>query len=255
MPKYLFALLLISLYPRAVSQQRFVAHGTIIVAAITDDGIILAADSRGCFSGIAYFDSTIKICKVKQFMVGFAGAASIGNKYVYQIVDSFNATNYSDTSLRNTLVTFSHYLDTHFPIRKFPERNSIELLGVGYVNGQPKIVAMDSAREGMQDAGMMVSDVTALKYFNNSRGSSIYKAIENAIYNYANSEHKTNTVGGPISIVKVISNNNVIWIQNNFSARRFAGLQDFYEHVKNDKVPLHCLMQNCKVELLRRMRH
>jgi len=84
--KYLLILLILIFSNYSYSQE-----GTVIIATVTNNEIIIAADSRGVYyetdnrnvPPIAYYDSARKIFKLKQFTLGICGAGSIG-KLFYQ---------------------------------------------------------------------------------------------------------------------------------------------------------------------------
>src|SRR5579863_9120878 len=99
-------------------------HGTLIIASIRPDGILIAADSRGSMyknndshtPPIAYTDSLCKIYPFKQFVIAIAGAYELGNKFIYQIVDDFNKNSFYDKSLDNTIKAFEAFMDENYPV-------------------------------------------------------------------------------------------------------------------------------------------
>jgi len=75
----------------------FSQQGTLLISSITEHGIIIAADTRGCIyetddhskPPLAYFDSACKIYNLKQFVISVGGASGIGQKYYSKIINSF----------------------------------------------------------------------------------------------------------------------------------------------------------------------
>lgn len=249
------------------SYSAFCQTGTLIIGTITQNEILLAADSRAIYyesddhtiPPIAYYDSVCKIYRLKQFAIGIAGAYAIGEIYYYEIINDYNKTQFTDTSLYNTLQIFLLYLNNRFPKDSFPEITSNKFILGGYVNNKPQLIAFRSSENKIIQlfSGTIGSDSHVLKYavLNTNKEGTVYQKLENTIYDYAKEENRMMDIGGPISIISIVSGNKIMWKQNNFSNRNYKSLEDFYNAVKFDKVKMNYLVPNGKERLLKIMRH
>jgi hypothetical protein len=243
----------------------FSQQGTLLISAITEHGIIMAADSRGCIYEtddhallpLAYYDSACKIYQLKQFIVSIGGSSGIGQKYYSEIVKSFNRTEFLDTSLIDTYRAFLNYIDEHYPVALFPERKSNKFLLGGYVNGMPQIIGIDSNRELIRYEGTLTSDSASHPYFdiNNAKPElSIVDLIEHTIYDYAKGEKKEHLVGGPISFVLIKPDNVIVWLKNDFSKNTYSDTAEFYKAVEQDRIQMHYFVPNGKNKLLKQVK-
>jgi hypothetical protein len=250
----------------SISINLFPQYGTLIIATITPESIVIASDSRVVYyqtddhsrPPLAYFDSIRKIYKLKQFIVGIVGATSIGTVYYDKVINDFNKISFHDTGLANTFRVFKSYLDKTYPLTSFPERISNKFIGAGYVNGKPGIISMNSYK--ILDSisiGTMFSEQGVEKYAqaNLNKFTSLSNWLENIIYDYAKGENKIAKVGGAISIVQISKKNEVKFIKNDFSNRNYKSLTEFYELVKNNNIKFVCVSPNCRETLLQVMRH
>ncbi len=107
--KYLFLIFLI-LYSFISTDQCEINEnkikGTLIIATITKEGIVLAADSRGVMfdEGVkfAYIDSIPKIFNLNQFTIAIAGYTAFGDKFLHQIIYDFSKTELSKSTFEGT---------------------------------------------------------------------------------------------------------------------------------------------------------
>lgn len=245
----------------------FCQTGTIIIGYISQNEILLAADSRGVYYEtddhtqlpIAYYDSICKIFKIKQFAIAVAGASAIGKTFFHEIISDYNKTPYTDTSLYLTLKDFLFYLNTRFPKESFPEMVSNTFIIGGYVNEKPQLIGILTSQNKIirQSSGIIVNDSSAIKYAfqNSNKEGTLNQLIENTIYDCAKGENKTNEIGGPISIIRIARGNKISWIQNNFSNKNYKSMEDFYNAVKFDIIKMNYLVPNAKERLLKIMRH
>jgi hypothetical protein len=244
----------------------FCQTGTLLIGTITNDEILLAADSRSVYfesddhtiPPIVYFDSVPKIFRIKQFAIAIAGTSVIGKTFYKDIISDYNKTLFLDTSLYKTLNDFSSYLHNRFPKDSFPEIMSNSFIIGGYVNNKPQLISLVHSKDTIvrQFSGTISSASTnkyAARHIN--KKISIYQKLENTIYDFAIGENRTVDIGGPISIISISIGNNLTWKQNDFSNWKYKNLNDFYNAVKLDKIKIIYLVPNGKERLLKIMRH
>src|SRR4051812_31941946 len=93
---YTACVLLIAYNIQAQTNSRGDIKGTVIIAVIGKDGIVIAADSRGAIAGnseqdiLGYMDSLPKFILINGFPLAFAGSATAGEKSITALADSFN---------------------------------------------------------------------------------------------------------------------------------------------------------------------
>jgi len=231
--------------------------GTLIIASIVPNRIVLAADSRGAFyvpgdnskTIIATIDSSVKIFKLKQFSIGITGVGSLGGIFFTEIIRNFNNSSPLDTSLINTVKKFKSFLDSKFP--NDAQRDSIAIIGCGFVNLKPQIIYFVRGQVQLENSTSIWSDSTASKYsFKLDPALSIIDKIHKTMTDCAEGENKTRTIGGPISIVEIMPNNEQVWIENNFSSHYFTTIQELYDAVKNETIKVTYYIPNAKAKLL-----
>ncbi len=251
--KLLFGLLVIFL-----SINSFAQSGTEILGIAVNDGIVLAADSRTGFKmdtadeqPFAYYDESPKLFQLKQFIIGVSGAAGIGNTFYSKIIDDFNATSFQSGSLSKTLKAFSTYLDKQYPVTAFPIRNTTYFIAVGFEQGQPELIGFNSVRWDKRH-DFTTNDTRVIKYLQQEqvKAESVPRKLENAIKIFARGEHLENTIGGPVSIVKVFENNHIEWVQNKFTKNDFKTDKDLIKQVKRGQLKMVYLNNNGKPALL-----
>jgi hypothetical protein len=253
-----FIFLLISI--KGYSQQ-----GTLVIIAIFNNEIVVAADSRGSFyesedkniGPMAYIDSCNKILKLNQFILAIAGPSSIGKRTYIGIIDEFNKTSPQETDLKIAMENLRSYLDKNFPVNLFPERKRAKFFGVGYVNNKPLVIYTDST--GIiknTDRGVIMNNGEAYKYQKRTAPGdnklTHYDQMENTIYDYAKGENKVSSIGGPVSIVSIIPGNDILWVKNDFSRTDSCKTStDIYNDIKSGKRKVYYLVPNGKERLLK----
>jgi len=180
------------------------------------------------------------------------------NYFTNTIINDFNKTAFKDTSLSKTIDKFIEYLDKKYPKSLYPERRSNQFLLVGYVNGKPQMIGIDTVGKKLVSMGTLSSDIKVAKYAEEiiarSGITTIYEVLKQAIYMYAKRENKEKEIGGPISIICVNKDNKTRFQENDFSNRNYNTLNDMYEAVKNDKIKMKYLVLNGKERLLKIMK-
>lgn len=239
-----------------------IPKGTLLINCITQYGIVIAADSRGCFYDevdgikmpIATFDSALKIFKLNNYILSIAGANGIGETYFSTIIGQFNETYNQKTGVESVLSEFIHYLDTHFPLTQFPERRSNKFLLAGYENDLPVMLSFSTAEGIRNHKGTVTSESGAGKYYNHYNSMpqlSVVDVIESTIYSYAREEKMEHLVGGPIAVLLIKPGNELQWIKNDFSTRVYENPSAFFERVREESVKIEYLIPDGKQRLFK----
>lgn len=215
-------------------------QGTLIIAAHTEYGIVIAADSRACFIDtlydknlpFAYYDSANKIFRLKQYLIAVAGANGIGDTYYSEIIKSYNKIVSDTKDIDQTLNDFLDYLNKFYPSTQFPSRNSNVFIVAGYENGIAAIISYHNGLKRRFENGSVVSDSTCKKYFdfhNKNQSLSVVDVIENTMIDFAKGEKKELVVGGPISSQLIKPTNEIIILKNDFSKNDLKSPTKLYE--------------------------
>lgn len=207
-------------------QSGFRFGGTFIGAAITEDGIIVASDSRSTFLDtedrrMGYIDGMPKIFVGQASAVAVSGLTSI------------------DKELFSSFIRRSDFLFTRTPeeilfgvLVWLPFRNSenVALLSAGFPQGQPTICAKPP---------MLPQDCTRYGYYTSKPASAFRQwfgslgrlpkpadaaaALKRAIQDSAAGD---SSVGGPISILHLRKNAAPLWLENRPSDNGWATICD-----------------------------
>ena len=131
-------------------------HGTLVVAVICNDGILMAADSRASFTvdsvgelaTYAYVDSFRKIMPIGNFQIGTVGVSSFKNKHLIKIIQDYNKKNISPPTVLETYNKFRNYLRNDLSLAdSLFEKN--QFFTAGYEDGNPIIIAADTANKAI----------------------------------------------------------------------------------------------------------
>lgn len=152
--KLTFLLLLI---PNCLfSQLSNAPHGSLIVAIICNDGILISADTRGSWTAYndiakkelpyAYYDGNKKIFPFGNYLLGITGQTNVGNDFWWNIIEKYNkaykkknAVDDMETCFKN----FRYYISEKLKIPDTLSRGNVFILA-GYEKGKPTIIGVDS---------------------------------------------------------------------------------------------------------------
>lgn len=258
--KYLF--LITSLFI-IIGKVAYSQTGTLIIATITDEGIYMAADSRGAIYEtsdrselpLAYYDSSCKIMKLKQFMIGISGPTALNKTYYSEILNQFNKLPFKNIDdIYKTYLKFKSFLDSAYPIASNPSRNRNIFLIAGYEKGKPKLLGIKSSNMIVRTEGSIISDNAAQKYVlqnNSDYRIPMTTRFEKTISDFAKFENKTYLVGGPVTVINISPDNKIKWIQNDFSKKNFSFNYQFINAILADKVKMVYLVADGKNRVLK----
>ena len=226
-------------------------HGTLLISAILDDSLIIAADSRGSVSEngrvIAFIDSMPKIFPFSNGVVSISGGTLMGEQYSSQVLARFNRDSAKGKSMNDDLHAFKRYIDRAFPLTRNDTSNQF-FLGAGYDKGHPLLISFErrtgfAQHQNALRQGLMVNDGRVFQYIVVPRGPrpdavQVGKLFEKAIKEFAVAGGRTDYVGGPISVAVIRKPGLVDWTQNNFSNHQYASFRKFVQDLASGKIQL-----------------
>lgn len=233
--KYILIAILILCLKCTTSTKRIcVEKGTLIIAAVCEDGVIIAADSRsthvckdknGEYIAQGYKDSCQKIFIVKGIPIANTGLNNFDGWTLSTLVEKFNTgQEILDSSIKDIINAFVTILKYNFPAKSYPLLAQNRFYTGGYLDGIPVVISGDYDSIKPIVGGLYYSDKGAgtivKKYIPNKEKllpcSLLKDILEKIIIEFG----KTNKlVGGPVSIIKVNKDNSYTWIQNDFSKK------------------------------------
>ncbi|MGB3198981.1 MAG: hypothetical protein WBB17_14755, partial [Saprospiraceae bacterium] len=124
------------------------SKGSFIIAAMSKDGIVIGADTRGCFYDIhetdtivyASYDPIQKIFQMgNEYMMGCIGSVTQqeSKNWFYQYVDSFKRYRVKQNSLVNEATLFYRFLQTNYS-SAYQMFYNMQLYFIGYQNNEPR---------------------------------------------------------------------------------------------------------------------
>ena len=224
-------------------------RGTLIIAGVAKDGVIMVADSRGSTVNkegklIAYIDSIPKIFRLKEIYVGITGQWSIGNTFISTIISDFNKSKNKSKDFTSIVNDFVKYTDSLYPVAKFAGSDKTSFIFVGSDSTNYLIQGY------MRDLGFtriirkktLISDNKAVLYLGNfyeycslHSTDTLAKVFTKAIYTYAKDANLQYEIGGPLSIVCIGLNNKVKYFKNSFSQNVYISYQELIHDLRIGK--------------------
>jgi len=216
-------------------------QGTIIIGAIANDGIIIAADSRAGIAGnnkeiLAYIDSLPKLTLlINRYPIAFAGKGNLLDKFYINIVKDFNKTEPKNKDVQSCFIDFREYLLNISP------RIENTFIGGAYYDSAPWLFSFsDSIKTASQDMFYFNEpELTPyLKKYTDSNISCKKLAIilDSVIHKYAMDAHKEAMIGGPVSIIKISEGNKIEWMQNNLVHKQPKDYATLLSMIKTKKI-------------------
>lgn len=260
--KFQLCLLLnfISIY--SYSQQVLNVHGTIIVAMICDDGILIAADSRTAFNiynndtVFAYVDSSKKIIKLDTFQLGQSGVEWIRGKSMQTIANEFTKSHKRKTSLNETFDDLITFMKDSIKVPDLDICNTTFIMA-GYEKGKPKIMKYDiCVKKEMHDLlNVMPSLFDFPPYLAKiipkgvgTKCSDRIPLLSKAMNDYIEARKQCYTVGGPIYMIRINPNNSINFIKN-FNGLNFSTMAEFSDAILNESIHVNYLFPWSKKKL------
>lgn len=239
--------------PYKILPKDYKDHGTLVIAIICYDGIIMASDSRGSFierlpngkeHPFAYIDSMQKIFFLKNYSVAITGVSMVNKKYYYQFLEEFNHSDSQDSNFGETFANFKSFLSTKYGINDSILFDNNFFISGFYENHIAKLVGYrknDSLITSAHNGMLFSADNAKQSFFNLYDSYKLPLTCENgaflaekAIYKFAIDSNKTSEVGGPISIIKISPDNSITYIKS-FNPKTYKDYKDFANSIlKNE---------------------
>ena len=248
-------------------------HGTLIVAIICNDGIIIAGDSRASFTTTheernsegrkiekvyAYIDSTQKIFQVNKYQMGVSGISMLGGKFLYQLTQDFSRKNKSEATLKATFLNLKNYLNNSLSI-KDSSISENQFILAGYENSQATIFAHGYNGEVSERrlGGAVYSDSGFKPYLVKPKGTvwnckDIAPYIESAMHSFARDKNDF-MIGGPINIIQIKPDNSIIQIKS-FKSTKYKNYKQMATDIINNKLSVKYLFWDSESLLKKTLR-
>lgn len=236
------------LHAQDIERENFLFYGTIIVAAICEDGILFASDSRSSFilnkensnKVYAYFENDKKIFEIGNYLIASSGISMLNNKFFRDIVGEYNIAYPQKEDIETTFNNFLDYLKTEQNVHdSVLEENDIII--AGYENSKPKIIAQSKERRLSQVnvAHMIHSDTELPRFVRFSQSikltcRNLAPAMEKAIYALAEYRND-NKFGGPLEFMQITTSNKHVTIKT-FDANNFKTYKDLANAILDGKI-------------------
>jgi hypothetical protein len=254
-----FVLLLLS--GRSYAQQKITRQGTVIIAAVGTDGVMLAADSRVTVRHngkiLAYYDGLSKIYRMGNFGLALIGTAASDRVYLPPVFSAFGRhTDLTQTPIEQIPRLLFEYIQKRLASDEFTQFAGNTYILTGYYKNTAFIMPFafqPQAHMVLRDevvTDKYVSDSTAVKFFNYAKELSckqLAKSAEAAIYQSAKIGRKEIFVGGPIAVLTIKPDGT--FVANDFCDFRETSIDTFAEDYRSGKIKLKFLKRGAKKEL------
>ena len=196
-------------------------HGTLVVTVICEDGILIAADSRACFTvtkgdieiPYAYIENNQKIFNLKNFKIGISGISMFKKKFMYQIFNKFNRTHKATTTIASAYNDFHEFLTKKIEIPDSVIFKENQFIIAGYEDSISITMGINSSDTVIVKrlGGLIHSDKDFVGYLSKPTNlkltcKNIAPLLESAIYNFAKDKNDFK-IGGPINIIQIKPDN------------------------------------------------
>jgi len=121
----------------------FSLSGSLVVAAITPHGIVVASDSRGtirdAWSGrpIAFYDAVQKVFPIQNAVIAYTGSDTLGNRFLGPVIEAFRDSPHSRQPVPELLQALILFVDQNYPPMVAQSMRAETLIAAGYDQGKP----------------------------------------------------------------------------------------------------------------------
>lgn len=246
----LFVAITLFLIIKCFSQPNLIPHGTLLIAYICDDGILLAADSRASwnkgldsnnnFIWYAHMDSVRKVYPLGFFQIMTTGITVYKSDLIENIIIEYNRKLKPDLSITQTFQNFKNYTKKKYKLTD-SIFNEVTYIMAGYEKSVPTILYSDSLGSVVSHTRLLrvVSDTSALKYLNPVYPFNTDYQIEMIENIFNESSRRHIFIGGPINMIKINPDNTVTNIKTfKFSKPSFKTEIEFFKAILDGKLDI-----------------
>ena len=213
-------------------------HGTMVIASVASDGIVIAADSRlGLeteYGIVTTVDNYQKIFISDKFAFAFMGSAFYHSVSAKKIVEAFTSYKQQFSSPNDCLAAMIIFLKYKFKINE-NEIGLIVCCGYDTTTHQPLISFYNKKQMYYPDLKPFISDTTEYifknKYNPNMTSMQIRDLAIKAIDSFTilNTQFE-NIIGGPVNVLRINPNSTFQWLTNNrtFYVNTQIGMAKYY---------------------------
>lgn len=235
-----------------------VIKGSYAIVALCKDGIVIGSDSRGTITidniEYAFFDHNQKVFIIRNCVLSITGLIALDKRFIWDYVQEFSQTISEDLKADDLLSRFAIFM------QKYPSaQNDLKKLGlisVGYFNGESTMcgVSVKDGKGTCNTPGGIATPDTLSKFHKEYDNEfckqktcdELMPIVEKEILEYAKRNNKTNSVGGPISLLKIDIKGNISWIKNKPVPSKWINFNDFVADYKAHKVKLNFIFKEAK---------
>lgn len=230
-----------------------VPHGTLIVAIVCTDGILIASDTRASWKDdnkvlFAYVDSFQKIFRIGKFQLAISGVSTFNGIYLNEITDSFNKSISVESTLLSTFDKFKNFLKEKYHVTDV-ELDKNKFILAGYENNLPVITGFETLGKPVRSP-VLTSEAIVNPYWRIPNPNP-YTCVETMnilepIYQKCSTLDKS--IGGPTYFLKVQPGNRVSELKK-VSFKHFRKETDFIKAILNGETEVTYLFKESKKAL------
>jgi len=229
------------------AQNSNMPHGTLLGAIILNDGIVICADSRACWTvktdsseapvAYAYLDSVQKIFSIGYYRIATAGNAAINNILWEEFIRKYNKKNKPDSSILITFTKFIDYLQDLKISDSLISQNIFVL--AGYENGVPVILSRErgKAKPIIIKRGRIFSESIAEDFYRKiiPKPTTTEGITESIIDVFSKVSYEIRSIGGPTNIIKINPDNLITELNEVKFRKKYKKESDFLRAVLKHK--------------------
>lgn len=229
-----------------VSEAQISSRGSFYIAAVCKDGIVIGADTRGCFyltdtSGnkkpLAYYEPIQKVYEMNQYAFACIGQIVLhdGNKWHYYYIDEFRKLGLKLPTLLDYANSFFSFIKTKYP-EVYSQFVSNQIIFAAYENDHPTICIAKDEKFQFVDSWILPDDRCEFIYSKEDSCVNVAKTIEKTILQFADKSGQNDFIGGYITVLKISPDNTITWLTQKPVKEGWHDYNEFYDDYINNQV-------------------
>ena len=201
--------------------------GSIIVAEVGADGIVVSSDSRALIKRdnqpYGYFDSTAKIVQVRNLIFGTVGVGAVNGKGILSVASQVDKNPEWNGGIESFVLLFYQTLKQTLSSSEIDLLHENQFVLAGYRDRQPIIFqfTIESLKKNQVNPAPQyyVTQGPALQFLQYDpllNCTSLAQLAEDGIEKFIATFEMSYIIGGPISSVQIKPDSSVIWLKNKF---------------------------------------